>query len=113
MDERLTMTISREHICNGDDEQTWKELIYSENEMLSQFLKNKVSEYLPSTRGKTIWVIYMDSDVDMNTPLREDPNKKIAFIHKSEDNCVKCEIKGGDRLVKSLGTGSMYCAIYR
>lgn len=65
MDDKLTIVVSREHICNGDDEQTWKELEYSENEMLSQFLKNKVSEYLPYTRGRTIWVIYKDSDVDI------------------------------------------------
>ena len=110
---KLTMTVSREHICNGDDEQIRRDLAYNEHEMLSQFLKSKVTEYLPYTRGLTIWAIYMDSDVDMDTPLREDPNKKIAFIHKNEDCCVKCEIKGGDRLVKSLGTGSMYCAIYR
>ena len=113
MDEKFTIVVSKEHICNGDDEQTWKELTYSENEMLSEFLKNKVSEYLPSTMGRTIWVIYMDSDVDMDTPSREDPGKKVAFMHKTEYRCMRCEIKGGDRPVKSLGTGSMYCAIYR
>ena len=112
MDEKLTMVVSREHICNGDDEQTRRTLEYSKDEMLSQFLKNKVAGYLPSAMGKTIWCIYINSDMDMGAE-REDPGKKVAFIHKNEHSCVKCEIKGGDRQVVSLGTDSMYCAIYR
>lgn len=81
--------------------------------MLSSFLKYKVAEYLPYTRGLTIWAVYMDSNEDQVTNERENPEKKVAFIHKVENRCSKVEIRGGDKLVRSFGTDELYCAVYR
>ncbi len=104
--------VTRESVSNGDDEQKCKEFAYEEGEMLSHFLKTMVSEYLPYTAGLTIWTVYMGSDEDQPTDEREKPEKKAAFIHKNENRCIKCEIRGGDRLVSSFDCDRLYCAIY-
>ncbi len=112
MSENRVILASRESVSNGDDGQKGMELTYEEGEMLSHFLKTKVAEYLPYTTGLTIWVVYMGSDEDQPTDEREYPDKKAAFIHKNENRCIKCEIKGGDRLVSSFDCDRLYCAIY-
>ena len=112
MSEKRVIHATRESLCNGDDEQKCRELTYEEGEMLSHFLKAKVSEYLPYTTGLTIWIVYMDSDEDQPTDERENPEKKTAFIHKNENRCIKCEIRGGDRLVSDYECDKLYCAVY-
>ncbi len=109
----MVIYATRESLCNGDDASKSRALEYQENEMLSSFLKYKVSEYLPYTRGLTIWAVYMDSNEDQVTNERENPEKKVAFIHKVENRCLKVEIRGGDKLVRSFGTDELYCAVYR
>jgi hypothetical protein len=75
---------------------------------------NSDTLYLPYSRdGVTIWAIFAGSNENQPTAERENPEKKVAFIHKTENLCSKVEIRGGDRLVKSLGTDEMFCAIYR
>lgn len=109
----MIIHVSRESVSNGDDYDRVASLEYKEDEMLSSFLKSKVAEYLPYTNGLTVWAIYMDSDESQEVSERENPEKKVAFIHKNENRCVKVEIKGGDRAVSSFGTDKIYCAVYR
>lgn len=109
----MVITATRESICNGDDYQKVKTFDYQQGEMLSSFLKFRVAEYLPSTRGLTVWAIYMGSNEDQPTLERESAEKKVAFIHKIDDRCLKVEIRGGDRPVSSFNTDEMYCAVYR
>lgn len=103
----------RESICNGDDDQKVRSLEYNENDMLSSFLKNQLSKYLPYTSAKTIWIVYMGSNEEQEFSLREDPSKKVAFVHMIENRCCKCEIIGKDRPFLSFGAAELYCAIYR
>ena len=110
---KMKIYASRESICNGDDDQKTRRLEYDENEMLSSFLKRQLTEYLPYTRGLTIWKVYMGSDENQDYSVREDPSKKVAFVHKIEDRCTKCEIIGADRPVVSFGVSELYCAIHR
>lgn len=109
----MIISVSRESLCNGDDEQKNSTLEYQENDMLSSFLRYKVAEYLPYTRELTIWVVFMNSKEDQLVPERENPGKKIAFIHKIENRCSKVEICGSDCLVSCFGANDMFCAIYR
>ena len=109
----MVINVSRESLCNGDDDQKRSSLEYQENEMLSSFLRYKVAEYLPYTRELTIWVVYMDSNEDQPVFEREKTEKKVAFIHKVENRCSKVEIRGGDRFVSSFGTTDLFCALYR
>ena len=109
----MLMHLSRESVSNGDDYDRCADLEYQEGEMLSTFLRSKVSIFLPYTNGLTVWSIYMDSEENQEISERENPEKKVAFIHKNENRCVKVEIKGGDRAVSSFGTDKIYCAVYR
>ncbi|SDB13452.1 hypothetical protein [Butyrivibrio sp. INlla16] len=110
----MVIDVTRESVCNGDDDQKYNSLEYQEGEMLSSFLRYKVADYLPYSRdGVTIWVIFAGSNENQPIAEREDPDKKVAFIHKAENRCSKVEIRGGDRLVKSLGIDEMFCAVYR
>ncbi len=75
---------------------------------------NSDTLYLPYSRdGVTIWATFAGSNENQPTAERENPEKKVAFIHKTENLCSKAEIRGGDRLEKSLGTDEMFCAVYR
>lgn len=58
----MIMHVTRECVCNGDDYDRCATLEYQESEMLSTFLRSKVSNFLPYTNGLTVWAIYMDSD---------------------------------------------------
>ena len=109
----MAITVTRESIFIGDDDQKTKTFDYQPEEMLSSFLRLKVAEYLPYTSGLTVWAIYMGSNEDQPTAERESAEKKVAFIHKIENRCSKVEIRGGDRLVSSFDTDEMYCAVYR
>ena len=109
----MIINVSRESVSNGDDYGRCATLEYQEGEMLSTFLRSKVSVFLPCTSGLTVWTIYMDSEESQETSEREASEKKVAFIHKIENRCAKVEIKGGDRAVSSFGADKMYCAVYR
>ena len=110
----MVIDMTRESVCNGDDDQKYKTLEYQDSEMLSSFLRYKVADYLPYSRdGVTIWAIFAGSNENQPTAERENYDKKVAFIHKVENRCSKVEIRGGDRLVSSLGTDEMFCAVYR
>ncbi len=109
----MIINVSRESICNGDDDQKCRFLEYEGQEMLSSFLRNKVADYLPYTSGLIVWAVYMGSSENQPLDEREMAEKRVAFIHKIENRCSKIEIKGGDKTISSFGVDDLFCAVYR
>lgn len=94
---RYTVHAERESVCMGDDcnAPNAAELPYKPDELLSEWLDNIVSKYVPAMRN-TIWTV-------------QDGAKILGYLIFDENREHTCEIAVSDKPVSELQIKSLYC----
>lgn len=94
---RYTVHAERESVCMGDDckAPNAAELPYKPDELLSEWLDNTVSKYVPAMRN-TVWTV-------------QDGAKILGYLIFDENREHTCEIAVSDKPISELQIKSLYC----
>ena len=97
----MEIRVTRASVCMGDDCFAPHEefISYDSEEKLSTWF-NKIIEYLPTVKGRSMWKIYADSDL------------LLCIIYGNEDGSYRCELAVADSKVSDLGITAIHCKYF-
>lgn len=97
----MEIRVTRASVCMGDDCFAPHEefISYDSDEKLSTWF-NKIIEYLPTVKGRSLWKIYADSDL------------LLCIVYSNEDGDYRFALAVNDSKVSDLGITAIHCKYF-